>query len=340
MKTGDRVKFLHEKGEGRVTGFRGKDTILVEIEDGFEIPFLASELILIEPVISSKKEMIIDEIKPSLTEFGDHSATEEDQETWDEEVAFAVNLKKGTSQLNAFLINNSTYNLLYTVSQYLEGEDVLLSAGSLEPGVKVHCGKLLPENLETEMFIHISILFYGKSGFKYLKPFARSLKILPAELYNHKLLDENEYFEEPAMVMSIYRFKEESKKEFQNKSLEPADLKKHFEEQNPSLPTGSKPDENKQVTEVDLHIEAIIENTAGLDNSEIIKIQMDRFRMALDTALLHKTRRIVFIHGVGNGKLKYELRKELDRKYPDLKYQDASYREYGYGATMVFIPSK
>ena len=51
----------------------------------------------------------------------------------------------------------------------------------------------------------------------------------------------------------------------------------------------------------------------------------------------NKGRRIVFIHGVGNGTLKTELRKQLERKYKGINYQDASFREYGYGATMVII---
>jgi len=50
----------------------------------------------------------------------------------------------------------------------------------------------------------------------------------------------------------------------------------------------------------------------------------------------NKGRKIVFIHGVGNGVLKNEIRKQLERKYK-VYYQDASFREYGYGATMVII---
>ena len=66
-------------------------------------------------------------------------------------------------------------------------------------------------------------------------------------------------------------------------------------------------------------------------------IQISRFTIALDGAIRGKTKKIVFIHGVGNGKLKYEIRKTLDSKYPKLRYQDASFKEYGYGATMVML---
>jgi dsDNA-specific endonuclease/ATPase MutS2 len=44
---------------------------------------------------------------------------------------------------------------------------------------------------------------------------------------------------------------------------------------------------------------------------------------------------VVFIHGVGNGTLKLEIRRELEKKDKILTFQDASFKEYGYGATMV-----
>ncbi len=46
---------------------------------------------------------------------------------------------------------------------------------------------------------------------------------------------------------------------------------------------------------------------------------------------------MVFIHGVGNGKLKYEIHKLLDTRFAGLKYQDASFKEYGFGATLVYL---
>jgi len=88
---------------------------------------------------------------------------------------------------------------------------------------------------------------------------------------------------------------------------------------------------------VDLHIEEILDNWKDMSAGSIINAQLSRFEIALETAMKSDTRRIVFIHGVGNGKLKYELRKKLDTKYPDLRYQDASFKEYGYGATMIIL---
>jgi dsDNA-specific endonuclease/ATPase MutS2 len=97
----------------------------------------------------------------------------------------------------------------------------------------------------------------------------------------------------------------------------------------------SKP--KNDTLEVDLHINQILETTAGMSNGEMLEGQLDTFRRTMDANANNHGRRIVFIHGVGNGRLKTELRRELDRKYKQHTYQDASFREYGYGATLVII---
>ncbi|GAK36802.1 putative DNA mismatch repair protein [Bacteroides graminisolvens DSM 19988 = JCM 15093] len=48
MKIGDRVRFLNEVGGGIVTGFKGKDIVLVEDADGFDFPMLIRECVVIE----------------------------------------------------------------------------------------------------------------------------------------------------------------------------------------------------------------------------------------------------------------------------------------------------
>ena len=48
MKIGDKVRFLSEVGGGVVTGFQGKNIVLVEDEDGFDIPMPMTECVVIE----------------------------------------------------------------------------------------------------------------------------------------------------------------------------------------------------------------------------------------------------------------------------------------------------
>lgn len=88
---------------------------------------------------------------------------------------------------------------------------------------------------------------------------------------------------------------------------------------------------------VDLHAKEILESTENMSNGDIITAQLSRFTIALNLAIdSGKHGKIVFIHGVGSGKLKMELQKLLRSKYPKVQSQDASFREYGYGAIMLF----
>ncbi len=48
MKKGDKVRFLSEVGGGKVAGFQGKNIVLVEDQDGFEIPMPINEVVVVE----------------------------------------------------------------------------------------------------------------------------------------------------------------------------------------------------------------------------------------------------------------------------------------------------
>ncbi len=51
IQIGDKVRFLNSVGGGVVRGFRGKDQVLVEDEDGFEVPALIKECVVVGAMI-------------------------------------------------------------------------------------------------------------------------------------------------------------------------------------------------------------------------------------------------------------------------------------------------
>lgn len=89
------------------------------------------------------------------------------------------------------------------------------------------------------------------------------------------------------------------------------------------------------VVEVDLHIHELVESESGLDPSAMIEIQMRHFERMMGRAERERIPCLVFIHGVGQGVLRAEIRKHLNQYYPDVTFQDADFRVYGYGATEV-----
>ena len=94
--------------------------------------------------------------------------------------------------------------------------------------------------------------------------------------------------------------------------------------------------QNKEVVmEVDLHINKLTKTVRGLDNYDMLNIQLDTAKKKVEFAIQKRISKIVFIHGVGEGVLKSELQSLLN-KYP-VKHYDASYKKYGLGATEVYI---
>ncbi len=88
---------------------------------------------------------------------------------------------------------------------------------------------------------------------------------------------------------------------------------------------------------VDLHADELLETTAGMGSADILNYQLDYFRRTLEENKHNKGKRIVFIHGKGEGVLRHALVNELRYRYKNYRYQDASFQEYGYGATQVTI---
>jgi dsDNA-specific endonuclease/ATPase MutS2 len=92
----------------------------------------------------------------------------------------------------------------------------------------------------------------------------------------------------------------------------------------------------KDVVEVDLHIEELVEDHRGWTNAEIIAYQLDKFESVLNAAFQTRKRKIVAIHGRGDGILRSEIRKKL-QDYPGIEVHDASYKTYGQGATEILL---
>lgn len=89
--------------------------------------------------------------------------------------------------------------------------------------------------------------------------------------------------------------------------------------------------------EVDLHIHELVDSQQGLEDRAKLAIQLAHFDRMMDIAKREHLRRIVFIHGVGQGVLRHQIRTLLEQDHPDCSYRDADPRQYGSGATEVFI---
>lgn len=93
---------------------------------------------------------------------------------------------------------------------------------------------------------------------------------------------------------------------------------------------------NAPKMEVDLHLHQITNSERGMNSHDKLNLQLETAKRQLEFAIRKRIQKVVFIHGVGEGVLKEEL-KYLFGRYENIKYYDADYQKYGLGATEVYI---
>ena len=365
MKIGDKVRFLNEIGGGIVKGFRGKDIVLVEDADGFDIPMPMRECVVIDtddynmtrpvPKATPKKA----EEKPVRSSIS-HSVQEESEmqrlskpqvsvyrqpemrggDILNVFLAFVPEDIKAvsTTPFESYLVNDSNYYLYYT---YLCAEGKawnVRSNGIVEPNTKLLLEEFEKVELNDREHVAVQFIAFKEDRSFALKPAVSvELRIDTVKFYKLHTFQESEFFETPALIYDIVKDDVPTKQVYVSaEDLQSALLQKKTEDKPKSQAIVKRGGQNA-IIEIDLHIGELLDDIKGMSNSEILNYQLDKFREVLEQYKNKREQRIVFIHGKGDGVLRKALLEELKRKYPNFRHQDASFQEYGFGATMVTI---
>ena len=130
----------------------------------------------------------------------------------------------------------------------------------------------------------------------------------------------------------------DQKPEFQLPDIDPLQLANAMKQKSSSRPLKvSKPNHIYDIElEVDLHIDELVESYKGMSNGQILTIQLRHCQAELENAIHNNVKKIVFIHGVGVGRLKHEIHQLLST-YDFIQFRDASFAKYGAGATEVIL---
>jgi len=336
VKVGDTVRFLNISGGGVVVRLEGK-LAFVEDEDGFEVPMLINEVVVIKqdkPKSTNESASVSGQVE----EPDDYEYIEEGDDANPQFlIAFLSGAKAGqdSGDLRIQAINDSNFFMSYNISTVRKDKELdLLYAGTIEPNTKLSLDKMTVMQLDDRQWQVNLMLFKRGKSYANFAPVSSVLKIKAARFMKDNAFADNAYYHEKAVLLPVIKGEFERKLE----ELSDTDLQKasREKENKPKRQKYAKRDE-PGILEVDLHIDELIDSTTGLSNGEIITIQLDKFKQVMTENANNKGRKVVFIHGVGSGTLKTEVRKLLDRQFRKHSYQDASFREYGYGATMVII---
>ncbi len=88
---------------------------------------------------------------------------------------------------------------------------------------------------------------------------------------------------------------------------------------------------------LDLHIEKLTDNWKGLNNQEILDLQLHSFEKYYELALLHHLHQMIVIHGLGTGKLRDEIHDILRLKREVKSFVNQFHPLYGFGATEIYF---
>lgn len=368
LKKGDKVSFLNEVGGGVVTGFQGNGIVLVEDEDGFEIPMRENEVCLIASQSYEKPNPYAPKPKAAkVNEIAKDDEEEVEIEPADLPVSFRAEPeeRKGGDKLYAYLafvpmngkdmvnnryavfyINDSNYYQHFVLSTRENSICHFRKAALVEPNTKQLIDEIGKEDLNDIERVLIQMISY-----KDRKPYMRrpvvdvELRIDGRKFYKITSFTENDFFEEDAMLVPIVEDDRVSETEPSfNADIEKKLKKAMTEKTNADKKSSSafsavskKMQDGKEIVVVDLHAHEILETTSGMEAVDILHYQIDYFNKIMKQYDKKVGQKIVFIHGKGEGVLRAAIINELTYRYKRCKYQDASFQEYGFGATMVTI---
>lgn len=237
MKIGDKVRFISEVGGGVVSGFQGKNIVLVQDEDGFDIPMSINDVVVIGEEDYNKAHLPYGKPEPKKPDnrsvkaiMGDQSNIVDNQDNDDDEVDFSkvtfrapVEERKGGNALSAYLafvpidikeithtrfecyfVNDSNYYIQYSYLAADGNSWTLRSQGEVEPNTKEYIEEFGRDELNAFGHVAIQLFAYKREKPFVLKPVVDvQFRIDPVKFYKLHTFQENDFFEQPALLHTI-----------------------------------------------------------------------------------------------------------------------------------------
>jgi len=205
-----------------VAGFQGKDIVLVEDEDGFQVPMRTADVVVIGDedydtghMVEVKQRKTVETVadEEPETEPADKPLTfkapVEERRGGDKLSAYLafvpIDLKELTdTRFESYLVNDCNYYLRYV---YMTAEGTswqVRSTGEVEPNTKLFLEEFGRDQLNELEHSCIQLLAYKRDKYFLRKPVVDALiTIDPVKFYKLHTFSENDFFEQPALIYTI-----------------------------------------------------------------------------------------------------------------------------------------
>lgn len=347
MKPGDTVRFLNRTGGGVVARIEGR-MAYVEDADGFEQPMALNECVVVPTgkpdMMSDKSDRSDRSDKSDLSVKPQKPAVRQTAKGFNIAMLFEPDDIRRLSQarFDVYLVNDTNYTLQFTVAtrDRLDGEWTLFAAGEAEPCTQAWLGEALHTELNRFENIAVQAVAYKTDApFALMPPAAMEVRFDVTRLAKLHCFTPTAYSTVPVVTLPVVTNGNI------HHPLDASALVEHFEPKDETPAAAARNRRNaktgvkdpKEPEVIDLHASELLDTTAGLGPGEILALQLDVFERTMREAEKTPGKRLIFIHGKGEGVLRHALLDRLRRRWPRCEAQDASFREYGFGATQITI---
>ncbi|MCR5038829.1 MAG: DUF2027 domain-containing protein [Bacteroidales bacterium] len=358
FKIGDKVNFLSAVGGGKVTKIIDSRMVMVEVEDGFEIPTLISDLVLDYRTMPapSKQQEKVDKVQKEIQ--GQELLKQQQAEAARKGSLrrFAKEAEKEgiymsfvpheqqwilTGPLDVMLVNHTPYEMLYTFTIKEDDKFVNVDYGQIDKYEKIVIETISRDDLECWLNGVVQAILTAETSDSVLHPLNA-----PFSLRVGRFMKEGSYLPsgilgEKAVTVCLSELiaLKHSDGDFTRIMKEgmgaQAPAKSLVKQEAPIDKHRTGPGE----AIVDLHIGELVDNILGMSSHDMFKIQIDYFKKMLDSAIAAEYNKVTFIHGVGNGVLKNAIIEAL-KDYHNTENRMASIAKFGVGAIDVIITEK
>lgn len=336
---GDYVRFLNDVGGGRITRINGQIAYVTD-DDGFDTPMPLRDCVVVP---ADNPSSAVADVKPQSVIV--ETPAEPVAETPEGEKLTVVvmfephDIKRlSATDFDALLVNDSNYHMLYSVAarDAMATDWTLIGAGTVEPGTQILLDEIAHDDLPSLERLSVQLIAY-KPGKPYeMKPaVAIETKIDNTRFAKLHCFSRSDYSNVPVLTVPVIEADKVARQV--NLAEVVADAApKSADKTVKAVPMAEKRDPRSPLV-VDLHIDELLDSTAGLTPTDMLARQVDEFHRHMKALKNKQGAKIIFIHGKGEGVLRHTILDQLHRYYPKCEAQDASFREYGFGATQITI---
>lgn len=326
MNIGSKVRLLHGKEEGVITKIKSGKYLEVDLGDGFSIPVLASEVVLISPMEARLETPASKQPEPGKR---DTPAARQAFAVKGIYLAFApINDR----EIVLHFVNLTGWRILFTMFGRSGDQTRALASGVMEAGTSHQVTRLLLKDFEQWPVFDTSLLYYSDEKTPEQFILRHSLRCRIQSFHKHLQ-------KAPLLNVNAHVFQIDTEAGTPEKETRdiPADtIRSKMLEGSAGVADPSR-DSNRSAPEIDLHTEALQLDITGMSGSQILDRQLAAFKNYLEQAIADGLDQVLIIHGAGQGTLRQEIHRQLS-KHPNVAYyKDARKEKFGYGATIAHL---